>query len=130
MPTMNVSLPKALAEFVEAEVASGAYSTASEVVRDGLRMLREERAVYEEKLAILRREIQIGIDEVEAGISRIARWRKYWLRSKPKTKPSAEPSARCVRNIGSRHKPIVISRIYCEIQLGCSAHGSAIVTRN
>jgi len=64
---MNVSLPKALAEFVEAEVASGAYSTASEVVRDGLRMLREERAVYEEKLAILRREIQIGIDEVEAG---------------------------------------------------------------
>jgi antitoxin ParD1/3/4 len=67
MPTMNVSLPKALAEFVEKEVASGNYSTASEVVRDGLRMLREERAVYEEKLAILRREIQIGLDDVEAG---------------------------------------------------------------
>jgi antitoxin ParD1/3/4 len=67
MPTMNVSLPQALAEFVEKEVASGNYSTASEVVRDGLRMLREERAVYEEKLAILRREIQIGLDEVRAG---------------------------------------------------------------
>jgi antitoxin ParD1/3/4 len=67
MPTMNVSLPAALAEFVEKEVASGNYSTASEVVRDGLRMLREERAVYEEKLAILRREIQIGLDDVAAG---------------------------------------------------------------
>jgi antitoxin ParD1/3/4 len=67
MPTMNVSLPAALAEFVEKEVASGNYATASEVVRDGLRMLREERAVYEEKLAILRREIQVAVDEVNAG---------------------------------------------------------------
>ena len=67
MPTMNVSLSAALAEFVEKEVASGNYSTASEVVRDGLRMLREERAIYEEKLAILRREIQVGLDDVEAG---------------------------------------------------------------
>jgi antitoxin ParD1/3/4 len=67
MPTMNVSLPQALAEFVEKEVASGNYSTASEVVRDGLRMLREERAIYEEKLAVLRREIQVGVDEVRAG---------------------------------------------------------------
>jgi antitoxin ParD1/3/4 len=64
---MNVSLPQALPEFVEKEVASGNYATASEVVRDGLRMLREERAVYEEKLTILRREIQKGIDDVEAG---------------------------------------------------------------
>jgi antitoxin ParD1/3/4 len=67
MPTMNVSLPQALAEFVEKEVASGNYATASEVVRDGLRMLREERAVYEEKLAILKREIQVGLDDVRAG---------------------------------------------------------------
>jgi antitoxin ParD1/3/4 len=64
---MNVSLPQALAEFVEKEVASGNYATASEVVRDGLRMLREERAVYEEKLAILKREIQVGLDDVRAG---------------------------------------------------------------
>jgi antitoxin ParD1/3/4 len=67
MPTMNVSLPQALAEFVEKEVASGNYSTASEVVRDGLRMLREERAIYEEKLAILKREVQRGIDQIDAG---------------------------------------------------------------
>jgi antitoxin ParD1/3/4 len=67
MPTMNVSLPAALAEFVEKEVASGQYSTASEVVRDGLRILQRERAAHEERLAILRREIQIARDEVDAG---------------------------------------------------------------
>jgi len=67
MPTMNVSLPAALAEFVEKEVASGAYSTASEVVRDGLRLLRREKDVYEEKREILRREIQAARDEVDAG---------------------------------------------------------------
>jgi antitoxin ParD1/3/4 len=67
MPTMNVSLPAALAEFAEKEVASGQYSTASEVVRDGLRILQRERAAHEERLAILRREIQIARDEVDAG---------------------------------------------------------------
>ena len=67
MPTMNVSLTQALAEFVEKEVASGNYATASEVVRDGLRVLREERAIYEEKLAILKREVKRGVDQIDAG---------------------------------------------------------------
>jgi antitoxin ParD1/3/4 len=67
MPTMNVSLPQGLAEFVEREVASGAYSTASEVVRDGLRILQRDRAAYEERMAILRQEIQLGLDDLDAG---------------------------------------------------------------
>lgn len=67
MPTMNVSLPRELAAFVEDEVASGDYSTASEVVRDALRLLRREREQYEQKMAVLRREIQIGMDDIEAG---------------------------------------------------------------
>lgn len=67
MPTMNVSLPAELAAFVEGEVASGGYSTASEVVRDALRLLRREREQYEQKMAVLRREIQIGMDDIEAG---------------------------------------------------------------
>ena len=67
MPTMNVSLPRALAEYVESEVASGEYGTASEVVRDALRLLRHERAAREEKIAILRREIAIGMAQADAG---------------------------------------------------------------
>jgi antitoxin ParD1/3/4 len=68
MPTMNVSLPPELAAFVEGEVASGEYGTASEVVREALRLLRRERKAHEEKLAILRREIQIGLDQANAGV--------------------------------------------------------------
>jgi antitoxin ParD1/3/4 len=64
---MNVSLPQGLADFVEQEVQRGAYSTASEVVRDGLRILQRKRALHEQRLAILRREIQLGIDDIGAG---------------------------------------------------------------
>lgn len=67
MGTMNVSLTKELQEYVETEVASGDFASASEVVRAGLRALRDERAIAREKLEILKREIQIGIDDVEAG---------------------------------------------------------------
>jgi len=66
MPTMNVSLSDELAAFVEEEVTSGEYGTASEVVRDGLRQLRRERAMRKEKLAILRREVRVGLDDVRA----------------------------------------------------------------
>jgi antitoxin ParD1/3/4 len=42
---MNVSLTPELAKFVEKEVESGLYQTASEVVRAGLRRLKDDRAV-------------------------------------------------------------------------------------
>jgi antitoxin ParD1/3/4 len=40
--TMNVSLPPAQEQFVRDQVASGRYQTASEVLRDGLRLLERE----------------------------------------------------------------------------------------
>jgi antitoxin ParD1/3/4 len=36
-------------------------------VRDGLRLLRRERAAQEEKLMILRREVNIGVTQAQAG---------------------------------------------------------------
>jgi len=67
MATMNVSLSEEFVDFVNREVASGEYGSASEVVREALRMLRREKAAEQEKLAILRREIAIGLDDVRAG---------------------------------------------------------------
>ena len=64
---MNVSLSAEFAEFIEAEVASGAYATASEVVRDGLRLLRRGKAAYDERIEILRREVGIGVEQARAG---------------------------------------------------------------
>jgi antitoxin ParD1/3/4 len=42
---MNVSLTPELAKFVEKEFESGLYQTASEVIRAGLRRLKEDQAV-------------------------------------------------------------------------------------
>ena len=67
MPTMNVSLPQALADFVDKEVTVGDYGSASEVVREGLRLLRREKAMEREKLDILKREIAIGVDQAKSG---------------------------------------------------------------
>ena len=67
MATMNLSLSDELAEFINREVASGEYVSASEVVREALRLLRREKAAEQEKLAILRREIAIGLEDMQAG---------------------------------------------------------------
>ena len=67
MATMNVSLSDEFVAFVESEVASGGYATASEVVRDGLRLLQREKAAHNEKILILQREVGIGVEQARAG---------------------------------------------------------------
>ena len=67
MPTMNVSLPNNLSEFVENELATGEYSSASEVVRDALRLLKREKALEAERLEILRREVLAGWNQTKNG---------------------------------------------------------------
>jgi len=61
MPTMNISLPAGMKEFVEAEVADGGYSTASEYVRQLIREAQKRRA--EEKLQEM---LLAGLDSGEA----------------------------------------------------------------
>jgi antitoxin ParD1/3/4 len=60
---MNVSLTPKLKKYVEKRVKSGDYGSASEVVRDGLRLLEER----ERKLAYLKQEVGKAWDSVEAG---------------------------------------------------------------
>lgn len=64
MGTKNISLPKELEAYVDAKVASGQYAHASEVVRDGIRLLMKEEA---EKLEWLRNAIAIGEADIAAG---------------------------------------------------------------
>lgn len=59
---MNFSLPPAMETFIRKQVKSGHYGNASEVVREGLRLLMHQMQEREKKLAALRREIQKGID--------------------------------------------------------------------
>lgn len=64
---MNVSLTPELEQIVSGKVESGLYNSASEVVREGLRLLQQRDQMREMKLDALRKEIQKGIDDLEAG---------------------------------------------------------------
>ena len=67
---MNVSLTKDLEGMVEQKVKTGLYTSASEVVREGLRLLHQRDEMREIKLKALRNDIQKGVDDLEAGRSR------------------------------------------------------------
>jgi antitoxin ParD1/3/4 len=58
----SYSIGKHFEGLIESLIESGRYSTASEIMRDGLRMIEEREQRRETKLAALRTEIQKGID--------------------------------------------------------------------
>lgn len=60
--TLNVSLTPQLEELVKAKVSSGMYNSASELVREALRLLDERDQVREMRLQALRKAVQEGID--------------------------------------------------------------------
>jgi antitoxin ParD1/3/4 len=62
MPTRNISLTDRLDRFVETSVATGRYQNASEVVREGLRLLEHRHQEDMLKLRHLRKAIQEGED--------------------------------------------------------------------
>ena len=64
---MNVSLTPALEKFVSDKLKSGMYGTASEVIREGLRLLAERDQQREQKLAHLKALIKEGEDAIAAG---------------------------------------------------------------
>ena len=67
---VNVSVGKEFEEYVKGKVASGDYASASEVVRDGLRLMKERDMLREWRLQSLKDEIQKGIDSLERGEGR------------------------------------------------------------
>jgi antitoxin ParD1/3/4 len=67
---MNVSLTKELEQLVNQKVKSGLYQTASEVVREGLRLLDERDRLYQLRLKDLRKDIKKGADQLDRGEGR------------------------------------------------------------
>jgi antitoxin ParD1/3/4 len=64
---MNVSLTPELEALVHDKVKSGRYLSASEVVREGLRLLEERDRLYQERLANLQKEINLGVEQSDRG---------------------------------------------------------------
>jgi len=67
MPTRNVVLTDSQAKFVEQMVANGHYQNASEVLREGLRLVQAREAEQAARLADLREAVAVGIADIEAG---------------------------------------------------------------
>lgn len=67
MPTRNVVLGQQQHELVESLVASGRYQNASEVLREGLRLLEQRDAEDSARLEALRSAADVGWTDVAAG---------------------------------------------------------------
>jgi antitoxin ParD1/3/4 len=64
---MNVSLTPELEMLVTRKVESGLYQSASEVIREGLRLLADQDRLRELHLAEARTKIQSGLDQLDRG---------------------------------------------------------------
>jgi len=67
MPTKNVVLTDRQLEFVDKLVATGRYQNASEVLRDGLRLVERRDSDEQARLGALRDAARVGIADVDEG---------------------------------------------------------------
>jgi antitoxin ParD1/3/4 len=67
MPTRNVVLTDRQETLIEALVQSGRYQNASEVMREGLRLVEDREVEEATKLAALRAAAQVGIAALDRG---------------------------------------------------------------
>jgi antitoxin ParD1/3/4 len=67
MPTRNVNLTEHFDHFIEAGITSGRFSNASEVVREGLRLLEQREQEDKAKIEWLRGAAKEGFDAADRG---------------------------------------------------------------
>ena len=85
---MNVNLTPQLEELVRAKVSSGLYSSASEVVREGLRLIDEQDRLRQVKFDELRRDVRRGLD-----IGTSEAWDATSVKVQARARRAAKPTA-------------------------------------
>ena len=85
---MNVNLTPQLEELVRSKVASGLYTSASEVVREALRLLDEQDRLREARLEQLRSDVRQGL---ASGPSET--WDTDAVKSKARARRASKPAA-------------------------------------
>jgi antitoxin ParD1/3/4 len=65
--SLNVSLTPELEQFVQERVASGRYQTASEVVREGLRLLELQERDRDAAHKALKAKLKRGVEQADRG---------------------------------------------------------------
>ena len=64
---MNISLTPELEHFVQDKVKSGMYTSASEVIRESLRLLHTHDDIQNQHIKQLNQAIDIGLQQLNAG---------------------------------------------------------------
>jgi antitoxin ParD1/3/4 len=85
---MNINLTPQLEELVRSKVASGLYTSASEVVREALRLMDEQDRLREAKLEQLRSDVRRGLD---SGPSET--WDAKAVKRRARTRRASKPAA-------------------------------------
>lgn len=65
---MNISLTPELERMVDEKVKTGRYASASEVIREGLRLLEEQEQLKQQRLAAVRQKIDRGLEQLDRGL--------------------------------------------------------------
>ncbi len=64
---MTISLTPELEQFIQNQIASGKYSSTEEVIIAGIKLLEERENIYKGRFEELKREIAIGVEQLERG---------------------------------------------------------------
>lgn len=64
---MSISLTPELEEFIQSQVASGKYASTDEVIIAGIKLLEERENIYKGRFEELKREIMVGVEQLERG---------------------------------------------------------------
>lgn len=96
MPTGNVVITEHQQELIDSLIESRRYQNATEVLREGLRLVEQRDAAETEKLRLLREAVHAGFDDVAAGryiaitseADETAFWAGVGLSSRPRSMTS------------------------------------------
>lgn len=64
---MNVNLGPTFDKFVGTLLSSGLYQSQSEIIREGLRLLKEQGDAKQARLQQFKRELAVGIEQADQG---------------------------------------------------------------
>jgi len=67
---MNISLTPEMDEWIARKIKSGMYKSASELIREGLRLLQAREELRAKMAEDLRSELLVGVKQLDAGKSR------------------------------------------------------------
>ncbi len=87
---MNISLTPELEQLIQTQIESGKYSSAEAVILAGIKLLEERERIYKGRFEELKKEVTIGIEELERGESLDGREVIEQLRQKNQARHQAQ----------------------------------------